>query len=185
MKETSLESMPIQNDLEAESVQIEDGKDKKGSEDRKYSFRNKSRDIAAALRKNAKLTGLILLSLIVWFFAIQFIAAEKYTAVVKVGQQNMLIDANAASAGNLLDYGSLPKGNSATKFITVKNDGGRDVYVKMIGTGDIGKILKIDRNNFIVQKGQKEKVEFTVEVPSDTSKTEYKGGIFIFKLPKL
>lgn len=133
--------------------------------------------------KQTKSWWLFFAVLLVWVGAVQYFAAEKYQAVVKVVGENRETSVNTAADG--LDFGSLTEGNSSTRFVTVKNNGKRDVYVKIYKLGEISKLIKINRNDFALGAGENKNIEFLLEVPSGAKEKEYKGKVLIFKIPKI
>ena len=133
--------------------------------------------------KQAKSWWLFFAVLLVWIGAVQYFAAEKYQAVVKVVGENREMSVNAVADG--LDFGSLAEGNSSTRFVTVKNNGAYGVYMKVYKWGEIGKFIKINRSDFALGAGESKNLEFILEVPSGAKEKEYKGKILIFKIPKI
>lgn len=133
--------------------------------------------------KQAKSWWLFFAVLLVWIGAVQYSAAEKYQAVVKVVGENRETTVNAVADG--LDFGSLVEGNSSARFVTIKNNGKYGVYVKVYKLGEIGKFIKIDRNDFVLGAEESKNIEFLLEVPSGAKEKEYKGKVLIFKLPKI
>ena len=134
-------------------------------------------------KKFLKMTALFIVFLIAWFAAVQYIAADKYEAVVKVMEEGGKIGVNPMT--ERLDYGDLPKGNASTRFITIENNGDMDIYVAIIKYGGIAELIKINRNNFVLNPGEKEKLELPLEMPISADKESYEGKVIIFKLPKL
>jgi len=119
----------------------------------------------------------------VWVGITQYFAADKYNAIVQVQEKDKGVGVNPAT--EKLDFGDIPKGDGLIRFITIENSGEMDVYVKIIKTGSISDLIKISRNNFILSSGNKERIEFSLEMPISANKKEYKGKVIIFKLPKL
>ena len=136
----------------------------------------------SAIRR-IKSFGAAFLFVLVWLGLGQFMAAEKYEASVKVvGSQEESI-ANPASES--IDYGTIPQGSSSARFLTVKNNGNKDVYIKIISTGNIRKMLKARPDNFFLEAGKGKEIELLLQTGNDTKAREYQGKVIIFKLPKL
>ncbi|MCK5085110.1 hypothetical protein KAK05_00185, partial [Candidatus Parcubacteria bacterium] len=75
--------------------------------------------------------------------------------------------------------------NASTRFVTIENNGNMNIYVAVVKYGGIAELIKISRNNFVLDPGEKEKLEFLLEMPISANKEEYTGKVIIFKLPKL
>ena len=135
------------------------------------------------LKRILKMTVLFIIFLMAWFAIVQYMAADKYEAVVKVMEEGGKIGVNPMT--ERLDYGDLPKGNASTRFITIENRGGMDIYVAVVKYGGIAELIKVSRNNFVLDPGEKEKLELLLEMPISADKEEYKGKVLIFKLPKV
>jgi len=133
--------------------------------------------------KILKVIILFVLLIFVWVGVVQYMAADKYSAVVKVQKEGKGVGVNPTTEN--LDFGDLPKGNSLMRFVTIENSGKVDVYVKIIKTGSIADLIKISRNDFILSSGDSEKIELLLEMPISADKEGYKGKVIIFKLPKI
>lgn len=137
-------------------------------------------------RKAGKVLKIIVLFatlIFVWIGAVQYLAADRYGAVVKIQKEGESIGVNPTT--EKLDFGDLPKGNSLMRFITIENSGEMDVYVKIIKTGSIADLIELNRNDFVLSSGDSAKIELLLEMPISADKEEYKGKVIIFKLPKL
>ena len=134
-------------------------------------------------KKFLKIAVLFMVFVAAWFAIVQYMAADKYEAVVKVMEKGGKIGVNPMT--ERLDYGDLPKGNASTRFVTIENNGKMGIYVAVVKYGGIAELIKISRNNFILDPEEKEKLEFLLEMPISANKEEYKGKVVIFKLPKL
>ena len=130
-----------------------------------------------------KMIALFIVFIVVWFAVVQYIAADKYEAVVKVVEEGGKIGVNPMT--ERLDYGDLPKGNASTRFVTIENSGKMGIYVAIVKYGGIAELIKINRNNFVLNPGEEEKLELLLEMPISANKEEYKGKVLIFKLPKV
>lgn len=118
---------------------------------------------------------------IIWIFFVQYIAADKYEVKVAVKNDRSIIGINPRE--DSLDYGDMPKNNSAIRYITVKNDGKMKVYVKMFRYGEITELIKESDSGFILNSGEDKKIEFLLTVPSSAEEKTYNGRIIIFKTP--
>ena len=134
-------------------------------------------------KKILKLVALFVIAVFVWVGAVQYMAADKYSAVVKVQEEDKGVGVNPTTEE--LDFGDLPKGNGLMRFVTIENGGEMDVYVKIVKTGGISDLIEINKNNFVLSSGDSVKIELLLEMPISANKEEYKGKVIIFKLPKL
>lgn len=130
-----------------------------------------------------KLIGLIVVLVIVWFGAIQIMAAERYSAVVNVIEGENKLGINPST--EMLDFGDLSRDTGASRFITLKNPGKRDKVIAIVKYGEIAELMKIDRNNFVLKPGEEVKLEFHVRVPVSAPYKKFAGKVIIFKYPKL
>jgi hypothetical protein len=136
--------------------------------------------------KRNNIFKLIVISIIIfisWTIILQYVTAEKYRAVVKISEENS--HSNSYSNINQLDYGILQKGNSSTRFISVANEGKHDVYFKVLKTGNISKIMKIDQEDFVLHSNESRELNLYVEIPKETNESIYSGTVIILKLPKI
>ena len=134
-------------------------------------------------KKFLKIVVLFAMFVVAWFVIVQYMAADKYEAVVKVVEEGGKIGVNPMT--ERLDYGDLPKGNASTRFVTIENNGKMGIYVAVVKYGGIAELIKISRNNFVLYSGEKEKLELSLEMPISANKEGYEGKIIIFKLPKV
>ena len=134
-------------------------------------------------KKFLKIVVLFIVFVTAWFAIVQYMAADKYEAVVKVMEEGGKIGVNPMT--ERLDYGDLPKGNASTRFVTIENNGKMKIYVAVVKYGGIAELIKISRNNFILDPEEKEKLEFLLEMPISANRESYEGKVIIFKLPKV
>ncbi len=117
------------------------------------------------------------------FMVMQFMVAEKYDVSVMVIGAESEIDSDATAEG--LDFGSLPRGDSSTRFITIRNGGENDAYVKIYKWGEASRFLETNRDGFTLEAGENENLEFTIKVPSEAQEKEYEGRLVIFEIPRI
>ena len=177
----------IQNDLSNKNVKSKNGNvDTKPNTESKEINQNNTKILKNKKWKSKKLIKIIIYTialLLIWITAIQYISADKYEAVVNVLEQNEKVGINPTS--DRLDYGDLPKGKRLSRSIVIENNGNINIYVIVLKTGSISEIIKISRNNFVLNSGDKEKIELPLELPISADKNKYDGRIIIFKIPKL
>lgn len=133
--------------------------------------------------KILKMVVMVIVLAFVWIGAVQYFAADKYNAVVKVQEEGQGVGVNPTTEE--LDFGDLPKGDSLMRFVEIENGGEMDVYVKIVRIGSISDLIEINKNNFVLFSGDSAKIEFLLKMPISANKEEYKGKVIIFKLPKL
>jgi hypothetical protein len=86
-----------------------------------------------------------------------------------------------ALGSQVLDFGIIPPGSSATRLVTMVNEGRRDLLVQIASTKEIKKFVSY-KNNFILKANETKQISFAVSVPKDTPNGKYSGKIFmIFK----
>ena len=165
---------------------VNSGNDTKGST-QEYGVNdeelNKKQKKKMTPKKFLKIVVLFMVFIAAWLAIVQYMAADKYEAVVKVMEEGGKIGVNPMT--ERLDYGDLPKGNASTRFVTIENNGKMGIYVAVVKYGGIAELIKISRNNFVLNPEEKEKLEFLIEMPISANKEEYKGKVLIFKLPKM
>lgn len=145
-------------------------------------FSSQNKEALKKFMKRAKSWLPLFVILLVWIGVMQYVVAEKYQAVVKVVGESEQVSTNVTTDG--LDFGSLPRGNASTRFVTIENKGARDVYVKIYKWGGISKFIETNRGSFILKAGENENLEFSLKIPSGAEEKEYKGKIIVFEIPK-
>jgi hypothetical protein len=109
--------------------------------------------------------------------------------VQRVLRAQVTVGETAAQAQNgadtQLDYGRMPKGDSATRYISVKNKGAHSVYIRLVETGSIAGIMRAGQSGFTLRPGEERQVELTVSIPKETGKGGYSGTVLLFKAPRI
>ncbi len=124
-----------------------------------------------------------LVVLILFVALIQISVADKYSAQVLVIEGEKKVGVNPTA--EKLDFGDLSADTTAARFITL-NAGGIDTYIFVWKFGSIAELIKLDKNNFTIKKGQTEKLEFSLYMPpSAPIGNKYTGYVWIFKIPKV
>lgn len=124
-----------------------------------------------------------IVALILFVAAIQIAVADKYSAQVLViaGEKKVGVNPTAEK----LDFGDLSADTTATRYVTL-NANGMNTYILVWKFGSIAELIKLDKNNFIISKGQTEKLEFSLYMPpSAPLDKKYTGYVWIFKMPKM
>ena len=128
-----------------------------------------------------KKIGLFLLFLVGILILVQVMVASKYRAVFRVVEEGQPVGMNPTT--ERLDFGDLPKGTTAIRSIALENSGRYKIWVKVLKFGGISEILTVSQASFILEPSQEQKLSFQVKLPVSADKPEYKGWIWIFKIP--
>jgi len=170
-----------ENIINNENVLPDAGHTGVGWEQRLSSLLGK--DKRKRLLKRTKPLLLVLAFVLVWVLVIQYIAADKYQARVKVVAEGTSASNEISAAG--LDFGTMPKGNTSTRFVTIENGSGHDIYVRVIKLGDIGKFIQLNRSSFVLKSKESENLEFSLSIPKNVEDKGYSGRILVFEIPKI
>ncbi len=127
---------------------------------------------------------LIVALVLVWLVGIQVMAAERYAAVVNVIEGTDKVGVNPSS--DRLDFGDLSRETGASRFVTLKNTGGRAKQIWVVKTGSIAELMKSDKPDwFTLAPGEEVKLELTVRIPVSAPYGKMSGTVTIFKWPKV
>lgn len=120
--------------------------------------------------------------IILWLMIVQYINAYKYDAIVSV-KNTTVIGVNPST--NQLDFGELPPGGAAIRYVEIVNEGDMQVYIKVLKIGSIAELIKSKNETYLLSQGEKRKMEFMLNIPSNAEEREYKGKVYIFRIPKV
>lgn len=129
-----------------------------------------------------KIIGLIIVLIIIWFLAVQFIVAERYDMQVQVKAEENVMGVNPL--GDSLDFGDLSRDLGATRFVALNNNSDKDRYILVWKRGEIAQMIELNKNGFTLIPGQEEKLEFTIKIPPSAETRYYYGKAMVFKWPK-
>jgi len=129
-----------------------------------------------------KLIGLIIVLVVIWFLAIQIMAAETYQMVVVVKEEENIMGVNPLAES--LDFGDLSRNLGSTRIVTLNNSSGGGRYILVWKRGEIGDMVTLNKNNFVLKPGEEIKLEFTIQIPPSAEPRQYKGKATIFRWPK-
>jgi len=121
--------------------------------------------------------GLLILVVIV----VQVINASKYKMVVNVVDGENIMGVNPLTES--LDFGDLSRNNGMTRYITMKSGGGMSTFVIVWKFGNISDLVKLSKNFFKLSSGEEVKLAFEISIPPSAETKQYKGGVWIFRLP--
>ena len=121
--------------------------------------------------------GLLILIVIV----VQVINASKYKMVINVVDGENIMGVNPLTES--LDFGDLSRNNGMTRYITMKSGGGMSTFVIVWKFGNISDLVKLSKNFFKLSSGEEVKLAFEISIPPSAETKQYKGGVWIFRLP--
>lgn len=124
----------------------------------------------------------IILAVIIFIIIVQIAVADKYSAQVLVIEGEKKVGVNPTA--EKLDFGDLSADTTATRYVTL-NASGINTYIYVWKFGSIAELIKLNKNNFTVHKGDAEKLEFSLYMPpSAPIDKKFTGYVWIFKVPK-
>ena len=133
------------------------------------------------LKVSEKIAGIIFLVIFLLVFYVT-LDANKYAAVVRAIEGEGKVGINPTT--ERLDFGDLSRGTSAVRTVTVKNDTPMPFFVTVVRMGEIRGLTKMEKNNFVLHKGEEQQLNFTVYMPASAEIDHiYKGRVFVFKIP--
>jgi hypothetical protein len=125
----------------------------------------------------------IVVAILVFIVVVQIVVADKYEAQVLVIEGEKKVGVNPTT--ERLDFGDLSADTSATRYISLAA-GGVDTHIMVWKMGAISELIKLNKNNFTISKGQSERLEFTLYMPPSAPVGEkYEGRVWVFKIPRL
>ncbi|MBS3090344.1 hypothetical protein J4433_01085 [Candidatus Pacearchaeota archaeon] len=78
----------------------------------------------------------------------------------------------------IINFGRIFSGSGAKRFLTMENQGKKDLFAQIIVIGNIKRFLNHE-NNFLLGVNETKKLTFEVFVPENVKKGEFNGRIFI------
>lgn len=76
-----------------------------------------------------------------------------------------------------LTFGRLPVGASSTRQVSVANDFKQRVYVSISSSRDISKFIHVSKNDFFLESGEKQVLDFTIITNNETKVGKYDGYV--------
>ncbi|MEK7630862.1 MAG: hypothetical protein AAB417_02450 [Patescibacteria group bacterium] len=133
------------------------------------------------LKTHEKILGIIFLVVFLFVFYVT-LDANKYQAEVRVIEGQGRVGVNPTT--EKLDFGDLSQGTRSARTVTINNSTPVPMFVSVLRLGSISGLMTLEKNNFILRKGQEQQVEFTVYMPASAPVgTKYTGRVFVFKIP--
>lgn len=126
---------------------------------------------------------IIIGAIIALLIVIQIVNAAKYKMVVDVVEGENVMGVNPLA--DKLDFGDLSRNNGMTRYVTMKSGGGISTYIIVWKFGEIGELVKLNKNYFVLEPGEEVKLAFEINVPPSAEIKQYSGWTMIFRLPKL
>jgi hypothetical protein len=126
---------------------------------------------------------LVIVIIILLVVIIQIVNAAKYKMVLNVVEGENIMGINPLA--DKLDFGDLSRNNGMTRYVTMKSGGKTATYVMVWKWGSISDLVKLNKNNFVLQPGEEVQLAFELQVPPSAEFKKYSGWTWIFRLPKL
>lgn len=126
---------------------------------------------------------LIVIAIPALLVSVWVINAARYKMVVQVVDKENVLGINPLADN--LDFGDLSRNNGMTRYVDLKNNGKLNIYFVVWKFGEISDLVKIDKNFFTLKPGEETKVAFEIKIPPSAEAKKYKGGVWIFRVPKL
>lgn len=114
---------------------------------------------------------------------VPIINAAKYKMVVQVVDREDVFGINPLADN--LDFGDLSRNGGMTRFVDLKNNGKLNIYFVVWKFGEISDLVKTDKNFFTLKPGEETKIAFEIKIPPSAEAKKYKGGVWIFRVPKV
>lgn len=124
-----------------------------------------------------------MIAVLIFVLVVQVVVADKYKALVQVVEGENVMGVNPLA--EKLDFGDLSRETSAIRYVSLENNGNFSIYVMVLKFGGIADLIKLSRNNFTLESGEKERLEFQIFIPVSAENKYYSGWVWIFKLPKV
>ncbi|GAI86271.1 unnamed protein product [marine sediment metagenome] len=125
----------------------------------------------------------IVIGVLVFVLVMQVVAADKYKALVQVIEEEGKMGVNPLT--DKLDFGDLNRESTAIRYVTIENNGGMKNYIMIWKFGGISELIDISKNNFTIEPGEKERLEFQIVIPVSAENKYYNGSVWIFKIPQV
>jgi len=125
----------------------------------------------------------IIIAIVLFIAVVQILVADRYKAVVQVIEDENKIGVNPTA--DKLDFGDLSKNTGATRYVSIENNGKYKIYIITWKFGNIAELIKVSRNYFTLNSGEKERLAFEMYMPVSADKDKYSGWVWVFKLPRL
>lgn len=135
------------------------------------------------MRRKIKIILLVIAGIILIFIAVQFINASKYKMTVNVVEGENVLGVNPTT--EKLDFGDLSRNNGMIRRINMINGGSLKTRVIVFKFGEVSDLIKLNKNFFVLNPGDKFELTFEINIPASAEFREYKGNVWIFRLPKI
>jgi len=130
-----------------------------------------------------KLTLITIGVIVALLVVVQIVNAAKYKMVVNVVEGENVMGVNPLA--DKLDFGDLSRNNGMTRYVTMKSSGGVETYVMVWKFGEIADLVKLNKNNFVLESGEEVKLAFEIQIPPSAPIKQYSGSVWIFRLPRI
>lgn len=135
------------------------------------------------MTKIFKIIGGAALIILIFFIALEFFSAPKFQAMVQVVEDPNRVGVNPTA--EQLDFGDLSRGTGAIRYIDLKNESRLDTIIMVLKFGELAELLEVSRNNFTLQPGAEQRLEFILNIPVSAPARQYQASIWIIRIPNL
>lgn len=111
----------------------------------------------------------------------QYMMADTFSAKVQIIEEDRV---GINPTDRVMDFGDIQRNKAAVRTISIENSGSMDNLIIVWARGEIAGLIKPSHNNFTLNPGKSEKVEFRLQAPDSAEFRYYEGKVTIFKLPK-
>lgn len=126
-----------------------------------------------------KSTHIILYICIIGIIAIALSFA--LTKIIFLEAHDIPMDVNVGSGigfntdTDAIHFGTIPRGNMGSRNITIENSEHASARILIKTYGEISGWVDVSENNFVLKKGEKRDVKFTIILPEGIEKKKYSG----------
>lgn len=148
----------------------------------------RSRKAAAGIRKSRKYTKGKIITFFILAVLFSIIATEIVYFLYKIDYVKVLYaklevgDKIGIALGEekqgIINFGRIFPGGGGSRFLTMENQGKKDLFAQIIVTGNIKRFLNHE-NNFLLGINETKRLTFEVFVPENAKKGRFNGRILI------
>lgn len=124
-------------------------------------------------KRNLVLIGVI--TYLIVFFILSFVKTQSFDVKVKVDDV-----VGIALDNKTLNFGTVPGGDSAFKYIDLINKDDNKKYVFFSSKGRVKNWIVVKQNGFYLEPDSNKTIKVELFVPRNTSFNEYKGKVMVF-----
>ena len=111
---------------------------------------------------------------------------NKYETKVSIIEQQNTSELHLGITADNLEFGVMPPGSVSKRFLNLANDDEIDYKILLIVKGNISSMVKFDKNDFILHKGEYAKVTVSLDSSIALTTGNYTGEVSVVsKRPRL